>query len=459
MTRAESRRILFVAPSAYTLGGLATWLDYLVPGLRQKGWDAYLGLVQGPRHHKPSEYLRVHPDPQWVAVRCDTGTSQGRRDAVKRAVRKVKPDMVVSVNIPDSLVAVAELRAMGASDARAVMACHGIQRDLFDDMRLLRNFMDAVVCVNRLACRLAETLGSLDTARVLYAECGTEWPSKLDPPNERSRFTLAYVGRLEQDQKRIFDLVTILKHLHEMKVSCDVIVAGNGPEDNAFRQSLQSLPATGAVRLLGHVASQDMPAQVYQAADAIIVTSSWETGPIVIWEAMARRVAVVSSRYLGSGLQGIQQDEENCLLFDVGDAAGAARQIARLSADPSLLARLRQRGRDTIRERLTTDLSVEQWDRAFRQALEITPTPLGKPNLRPVASGRLDRLLGPALAERLRAAIGRRGPDTGSSGEWPHTLTGTDNAAAEFWRLAELLDCGTEPDDRQETELLSTIAR
>jgi len=43
--------LLFVAPSAYPLGGLATWLDYLVPGLRDKGWKVTIGLTAGQFHN------------------------------------------------------------------------------------------------------------------------------------------------------------------------------------------------------------------------------------------------------------------------------------------------------------------------------------------------------------------------------------------------------------------------
>ena len=53
-------RLLLLAPSAYTLGGLATWLDYLDPGLSEHGWEVTLGLVGGPRHHRPEQYVAAH---------------------------------------------------------------------------------------------------------------------------------------------------------------------------------------------------------------------------------------------------------------------------------------------------------------------------------------------------------------------------------------------------------------
>lgn len=446
MSTTDSPKILFVAPSAYTLSGLATWLDYLLPGLRARGWSATLGLVAGARHHCPRKYLQQHPDPQSIAIPCRTGTPRGRCDAVASAIRCVNPSLVVSVNIPDSLVATAELRMQGLTRARAVMACHGIQRNLCDDMRVLSGCLDAVVCVNRLACRLADTLGGCQPERVFYAECGTELPPSPYPESADPPFCLGYVGRLEQTQKRVSDLPAILDHLQRLGIANQLLVAGDGPEQDVLQRNLAAGMATGNVRMLGHVAAQDVAESVYAKADFLLVTSSWETGPIVIWEAMARGVIVVSSRYVGSGLQGILKHEENCLLFEVGDTAEAARQIARLAADRSLRSRLRTNALSTVQARLTTERSVEQWDAAFRQVLELPLRDVHVPSRANATAGRLDRWLGAALAERLRSGLGRRGPDTGPGGEWPHTWSGTDNEAAEFWELARRLDRGKKSD-------------
>ena len=54
------KRLLFIAPSAYTLGGIQTWLDYILPGLEKKGWNIKLGLVSG-RFHDVGKYLEKHP--------------------------------------------------------------------------------------------------------------------------------------------------------------------------------------------------------------------------------------------------------------------------------------------------------------------------------------------------------------------------------------------------------------
>src|SRR6185503_3526342 len=106
-------------------------------------------------------------------------------------------------------------------------------------------------------------------------------------------------------------------------------IAGDGPARNSLLQALQPWIESGRVEYLGALAADQIGPQVFANADVFLLTSSWETGPIVIWEAMAAGVAVVSSRYIGSGLEGALQHEGNCLMFPVGDSEAAATQLAR----------------------------------------------------------------------------------------------------------------------------------
>ena len=98
-------RILFVAPSAYPLGGVQTWLDYLLPGLDALGWESTLGLTAG-EFHDVDRYVKAHPGPRYISIRNPTGSREGRIRALEESIRAVAPDMVVSANIPDCFAAV-----------------------------------------------------------------------------------------------------------------------------------------------------------------------------------------------------------------------------------------------------------------------------------------------------------------------------------------------------------------
>lgn len=432
--------VLIVSPSAYTYGGLATWLDYLDPGLRERGWDVTIGLVEGPRHHRPADYAREHAHPQWVAIRCITGTPQGRCRAMIEAIRAVQPDLVLSVNMPDAYAAVAGMRAARLSAPKAVMALHGIQPDLYDDLRAYGGVLDGVICTNRLACRLAEELGETARERIHYAAYGVApGPPRLasSPDGE---LALAYVGRLEDGQKRVAELPAIARQLDSRRLPWSLSIVGDGPDGDKLREGLAAYAAQGRVQFVGRMSAELVRRQVYPRVDAVLVTSSWEAGPIVIWEAMASGAAVISSRYVGSGLEGALCHDHNALLFPVGDTDEAARQIARLWQDGALRARLLENGYRLVAERYSIAASVAAWDAGLREVLAAAPLPSAAEPPLPAVASRLDRWLGRRYGESVRGWLRFRCAAADPGGEWPHAYGKTPPGDAAFWKMAEELD-------------------
>ncbi len=445
----RTQRALFVAPSAYLLGGLATWLDYLLPGLNDLGWESTLGLVAGPNHHRPQAYLHEHPCQNWVEIPCSTGTQVGRIQAIQKALKKVKPDIVLSVNIPDALVATAQ--ASKHTNIRGAMTCHGIQADLFQDMATLHGQTDAIICTNKLACEMASSLAGWETSRVHYAACGTEVPP-LPEQKLLSKLTLGYAGRLEQDQKRIFDIPILIQNLKQMGVSCEWLIAGNGPDEAALRSQLQVEIADGSVCFLGHVPASDLDQKFYSKIDGLLVPSSWETGPIVIWEALAKGIPVLTSRYIGSGLEAALQHQENCLMFEIGDMQKAAELIAELENDSPLYRNLQVSGWKLVSERYSLQVSIQHWDVALKAILASPVLAHNVKQNQVAATGRLGRMIGENAAEKVRQFLGRTAPDTGPSGEWPHRLSRAQ-PINNFWETASQLDRATSSVKSLETRM------
>jgi glycosyltransferase involved in cell wall biosynthesis len=431
-------RVLFVAPSAYTLGGLATWLDYLLPGLERLGWSVTLGLVSGPRYHDPDKYLEIHPFHRVETIHCACSTPLGRVNAVRRVLKKTAPALVLSVNIPDALKAAALERVAGRN-IRAVMTCHGIQEDLFNDMRALNAEIDAVVCTNRLACRLAEDTGRIEANRIFHCAYGTAVPATLPDPPQNNVLTIGFSGRLEQPQKRIHDLIEIGRRLKQVSESFRFLIAGDGPEKAEFLRRIHEYGLTSHFELLGFVPPEELSRRLYQLSDVLIVPSSWETGPIVIWEAMAAGTLVLTSRYVGSGLEAILLHNQNCMMFDVGDVSEAVLQLLRLKKETALATRIRRAAELTVREQLSCEASSAKWDFLLRQINEL---PCRKLPIRPPAEvdSRLAKFLGARVASIVRRSMRRLPPDSGPGGEWPHTLTGAAVPESEFLEMAGKVD-------------------
>ena len=439
MTMPHRKSILLVAPSAYILGGLAVWIDYLIPGLQRRQWDVTLGLVSGPRYHRVSSYLDAYPIRNVIPIHCQCSTSYGRVLAVRKAISRVEPDIVLTANIPQAIRAAGLERSQGRA-LKAVMSCHGIQEDLFADMRLLHAELDAVVCTNRLLCRLSEELGQVDPERIFYSACGTSVPKSIPDESKNDHFTVGFSGRIEQPYKRVFDLIEVAKALRQISPDFKILVAGDGPERQRFKEEIIKCGLENQFDLLGAVAAGGMYKRFYSRIDALLVTSSSETGPIVIWEAMAAGVPVVTSRYIGSGAEGILGHGQNCLMFNVADCNQAARHLVNLK-DAALRSTLRTTGFRTASTLLTHDISVANWDRHLQRVL-LQSSPSETVAAEAVSGrGRLDRVLGTRLASFIRARTGRLPPDTGPGGEWPHTMAGTSMSEDDFLALAEKSDC------------------
>lgn len=431
--------ILFIAPAAQVLGGTQTWLDYLLPGLTGAGCRVTLGLTTG-RFHDADEYLRHHPFANSIRIQAPTGTREGRVSALAQAIDRVSPDLVVVLNVVDVYEAVARLRSEQNRPVKVVATLHGLQPDFLQDFTAFAAHLDAVICSNRLAQALVRERCTLSADRVLYAPYGVQLPTPR-PEVVREQGTplrLAWVGRFESHQKRVLDLPAILAQAVRGGINVTLDIAGGGPQEDELRHACAAAGVDDRVTFFGVLDATALRNQVYRRCDVLLLTSSWETGPIVAWEALCEGMAMLSSDYLGRHAEGSLHDNENCLLFAVGDIDGAVRGIAKL-ADAQLRARLAIAGRALVEHRYSHAQSIGTWLERLRmahQAPALAPAPLPQA----VASGRLDRVLGTRRGERVRELLGRRYPHTESGGEWPHTRGDLNEDDADFWSWARTVD-------------------
>jgi len=417
-----SRSLMLFAPSAYPLGGVATWISYLLPGLRARGWRPTLALTQG-HWHDPGAYLANHPYAPAVSVPCGAGTQASRVREASRAIEQAAPDLVAIVNLPDVILAAAHLRCRGLFRGRIVAVEHGFARQSFIDMRALRVGIDAFVGTNKLTLELASRFASIAPSRVFYAPYGAARP-KAPRRNKRpaEMLTLLYVGRLEAEQKRIHDLPELAGELTRQGVVYRLLIAGGGSQEQTLRRSLRDVEN---VEFLGVLDEARLCETILPQADALLVLSDWETGPIVAWEAMAAGIPFVCSRYIGSGAERALVDGENCLMFPVGDMPAAATAIGRLR-DPELTAKLSRAGTALVEQRYSREISIACWDEAFTSILALPPLGPSPIGLALKSAGRLDRWFGPRLGDGLRKALGRGYKHVEPGGEWPHLLTRSD---------------------------------
>ena len=416
------RRLSFVAPAAYTLGGMQVWLADLVASLQSRSdWQVDVALTSGA-HHDHLAYQQAYPHLPITPLGNPTGSAEGRRRAITAYLLRHQPHLVIGVNIADLYPAVRRSRRHGFK-GKVALSLHAIDGDLLADCCAQADLLDAVIATNQLSCCLAGRQGGIPAARVFYAPYGVSISSLPSPPSAVPPLRIAWVGRLEQPQKRVHDLPAILHHLDQIGVPFELTIAGDGPEAGPLARALAPWIQLGKVVMVGALSAAHLASQVYARHHVLLITSSWETGPIVAWEAMAAGLVVVSSAYVGCGREAALLEGRTALLFPVGDAAAAAAALERTQSVDTISA-LRVTGHQMVARRYSTDASRQAWLSAFEQVLALPDLPIPVPEPALPSSGRLERLLGAGPAESLRRRLGVRFQHISPGGEWPHTAHG-----------------------------------
>ncbi|WP_395686621.1 glycosyltransferase family 4 protein [Caenimonas koreensis] len=414
----ESAKLAIVAPSAYPLGGVQVWLDYLVPGLEKAGWEVDVVLVDGKKNDAQG-YLQIHPFARSHLATYATGTPEGRVRTLTRTLRAVQPDLVLAVNIVDTFEAVERLRAGGMPQLKVAMALHGLDASFYQDLKLLAPIVDGAIATNRLAAMAAIRYSGIARDRSFYAACGVPIPTIPIGIQPEDRLNLLFAGRFELVEKRVMDLPRILDALASMNLDFKLRIAGSGPAEEELRRELARF--ADKVDFSGVLTAAQMRDSFFRMGDLLLVMSPMETGPLVAWEAMASGAAVVSSRFIGIGLEAGLVNGENCATFPIGDIQGAATAIAQLR-DPATRLRIIRRAKETVTAKYSQAHSTASWDAALRAILRLPRLPSRTVQFPMRKPGRLERLIGKQIAETGRERLGFQYQHAEAGGEWPHTF-------------------------------------
>jgi len=114
-------------------------------------------------------------------------------------------------------------------------------------------------------------------------------------------------------------------------------IAGDGPDRADLERHAQELGLGERARFLGGL-PRDRVLRLFRAADAALLSSSWENFPHTVVEALAVGTPVVSTAV--GGVPEVVADGENGLLVPPGDPAALAAALARLLDDDALRERL-----------------------------------------------------------------------------------------------------------------------
>jgi glycosyltransferase involved in cell wall biosynthesis len=295
-----------------------------------------------------------------------------RGAALARAALAGKPDVIYVWN--GSSVAQATIRVLADSGIPlAFRICEHWFGGLFTRDQYMRELIPAERGPARAAwaagCRLLNTLPALRLEPTAPVRAAISWnseairrmvqtPAFVEPVLERIGHSVPRHGDLYASIERdpapereivflgrvtaykgvsvAIEALALLRSEHSLEARLVVV----GPEDAAYGQEMRSLAerlgVAASVTWRGQLGPEDAVRAVARA-HAMIVPSIWqEPFPLVTIEGALARVPLVASDV--GGISEGMHDEEHALLFDGGDAEGAARALARTFTEPEQTA-------------------------------------------------------------------------------------------------------------------------
>jgi glycosyltransferase involved in cell wall biosynthesis len=145
--------------------------------------------------------------------------------------------------------------------------------------------------------------------------------------------TLAFAGRLTA-QKALGDALGALARTDGVTL----LIAGDGDQRVPLGHRAAELGLGTRVRFLGPLPRERI-VELFRAADASILSSSWENFPHTVVEALAAGTPVIATSV--GGVAEVVRDGENGLLVAPGDVEGLAEAVRRFFSDAVLRERLR----------------------------------------------------------------------------------------------------------------------
>jgi glycosyltransferase involved in cell wall biosynthesis len=177
------------------------------------------------------------------------------------------------------------------------------------------------------------------------------------------RLHVLCVGRLVPDKGQAL-LVQAIAAMRARGHDVTATLVGDGPDRPALEAAAR--PLDGAVELAGAV-GQDRIRELYADADVFCLPSFAEGVPVVLMEAMATGLPVVTTRIMG--IPELVEDGRAGLLVRPGRPDELASALERLAGDPEGRAAMGRAGRDRVAADYDIARSVEALHTAFERHL------------------------------------------------------------------------------------------
>lgn len=246
----------------------------------------------------------------------------------------------------------------------------------------------------------------VDTDR--YPPRAAERLARSSRPAGAGALRVLFVGRLVPE-KAPLDLVEAVALLGPGQ-PVEVRIVGNGPLHAELAARITERGLADCVRLLGGLGQDELPGQ-YAWADVFCLPSHDEGVPVVLMEALATELPVLTTRI--AGIPELVRDGADGVLVEPGDLDALAAGLRVLGGSPERRAALGRHGRATVMREYRSSVNAALLAQRFAAGRWSAPDPptLGPPTCGVPAPDRSAQR-GGEVGEQVRAVLdAHRQPD------------------------------------------------
>jgi glycosyltransferase involved in cell wall biosynthesis len=203
-------------------------------------------------------------------------------------------------------------------------------------------------------------------ALVRIVNRGIPLPVLADSARDRFRFVTASALT---EAKNVDGVIRAFAGVLRKEPAASLRIFGDGEERARLEQLARELNCAGAVTFGGHIARHGLFAEMQQAGVFVLLSKKLsERLPNVVKEALWAGCSVISSN--SEGIEELIPDASIGRVVDPGDEAAVGRAMAAVLAETEEAAEARRiRARELIRERFSSERSMQRYVEAWREAM------------------------------------------------------------------------------------------
>jgi len=283
-------------------------------------------------------------------------------EAIRRELKRIKPDVLVTMGVPGALFDVPACVGLGIKhiiSERNDPAHFGGKSITRIVSRLLMRKADGFVFQTRDA--QAFYGGEIAKRSMVIPNplfIGDDYPV-TQYTGEREK-AIVTTGRLNK-QKNHPLLIRAFKRIAEEFPEYKLIIYGEGPERQNIKALIQELGLQERVLLPGTI--NDVPAKIYKSS-LYVLPSDFEGMPNALMEAMALGIPCISTDCPCGGPRDLIENEKSGLLVPVGDEHALTNAMLYMIEHPDKAKEMGYHA-IAIREKLNIDTISQKWYNYF----------------------------------------------------------------------------------------------